>query len=154
MINWFKREIFVLPIQLNHAIEIGAELAYRGHHKATGDFRFEVMANDESKHQEHLKLILKHYESDTCAILDITFFIIGSIIAKLCLLSPPKLMLIVAYILEYLAIWSYATLAKKYEEYEGRFELMEHQEIIHKQIIKESLNNGTYSKEDYFKDTI
>lgn len=123
-------------LKFNHGVEIGAELAYRGHFKRTGDFAIQDIAIDELRHQKKLELILEHYNEKPSLIIDMMFYVIGSVIQALCLISPKFLLNLVAKSLEIFAVVSYANLAIRYSEFRHILIEMADNELSHELYFK------------------
>tara|TARA_R110000868_G_C10973188_1_gene771501 strand:- start:43477 stop:43890 length:414 start_codon:yes stop_codon:yes gene_type:complete len=133
MINWFKKQWFVLPLQINHGIEIGAALAYSGHYKALKDPEVKKIALEELDHMRHLDVMLAYYDTRHCTVIDFTFLIIGIIVSKLCLIAPEFLLTKVALSLEIFAMWSYKKLADRYPDHYNILLHMHDTELKHKE---------------------
>lgn len=123
-------------IKFNHGVEIGARLAYVGHHQRTKDKKILAIANDELTHQTVLAMILKRYNDSPSRIIDSFFYLVGSSISFLCQISPKPLLNFVAASMEVFAIFSYTYLAKKYPEYNTTFTKMALKELDHKKYFK------------------
>lgn len=136
MIQWFKRELYVFPLQLNHGIEIGAALAYKGHYERTKDIMIKHIMIDELYHQIELLIILKHYKSRPCKIINSIFFIIGHIIKYLCKFNNERLMNKIAQFLEVFAVWSYSKLSHRYKSARVVLERMGRKELKHENYFK------------------
>lgn len=104
-------------LKFTHGVEIGAHLAYIGHYKRTRDQAVWQIALDELEHRRNVVSILGYYQEVPNQYINQAFESIGTIIMRLCAISPIFLLNIVARSLEVFAVFSYDRLAKMYPEH-------------------------------------
>lgn len=104
-------------LKFTHGVEIGAHLAYLGHHARTGDFNVFQIAYDEDLHKKQIEVMLRFYKTKPNPIIDFIFYIIGSIVRYLCYISPVFLLNKIATALEMFAVFSYEGLANRFPEH-------------------------------------
>lgn len=123
-------------LKFNHGVEIGAELAYKGHFRRTKDPKIYFIALDELGHQKDLRKMLEYYGEEPSKAIDSTFRFIGTIIYWLCQISPKFLLNYVARSLEIFAVFSYANLAIRYNDFRYSFLKMAEKELEHENYFK------------------
>lgn len=126
----------LIKLKINHAIEIGAAEAYRGHYKRTGDIKIFQIHLEELRHKAIIKTILANYNETSYKILDGIFYCIGYAVSFLCQIAPVWSLNLVARGLELFAVFSYRNLAKEFPIYTIEFEEMAESENNHYDYFK------------------
>ena len=135
-LGWWIRNDKHWGLKFNHGVEIGARLAYLGHYKVTGNKKILAIANEELKHREFLEKTLRTRLSNTNKSIDMMFTIIGTMIQKLCYISPKWSLNLIARVLEMVAVISYTKLATKYPDIEQKLLQMANNEAEHERYFK------------------
>lgn len=104
-------------LKFTHGVEIGAHLAYLGHYQRTRDINVFKIAYDEDLHKKQIKIILRTHKTKPNPIIDLMFYIVGSIVRYLCYISPVFLLNKVAMLLEMFAVFSYEGLANRFPDH-------------------------------------
>lgn len=113
-------KIVKLALQFNHGVEIGARLAYEGHHARTKDPKVLEISKEEKSHQRLLALMLKwDFQAKPSRAIDAIFTLIGRSVSKFCAIMPLWSLNLVARSLELFAIFSYQMLAKYHTKRAG-----------------------------------
>lgn len=123
-------------IKFNHGVEIGAYMAYVGHHQVTQDPNIAQICKDELEHRQQLKDILSYYNQKPSKIIDGVFFGIGWTIQRLCHYSPKFMLDRVARLLEMFAVFNYKRLAERYPTFWTEFTIMGWTEDRHAEYFK------------------
>lgn len=118
-------------LKFNHGVEIGAELAYRGHYERTKDDEIRKIADEEVQHRETLKYILNLHGQKSSKVIDSCFTIMGWFIRLSCKVFPIWSLDFVARSMETFAIFNYMTLMKHYPLFEHTFAEMAGAETRH-----------------------
>lgn len=126
-------------LRFNYGVEIGARLAYLGHHKATGNLEILKIADEELEHRNTCERILRSYGKSPWIVFNMFFTIVGTLINRLCAISPNLLMDFIARTMELFAFFNYSQLAKLYPEHRTAFEVMSLAEKRHEIYFKERL---------------
>lgn len=118
-------------LKFTHGVEVGAHQAYLGHYSRTGDINVKNIAADELEHQRLIKRILKTHRTSTSILFDAPFWVVGNLVAVMCLISPKFLLNRVASLLEKFAVFSYDKLADRFPAYRSNFLEMAEKELEH-----------------------
>lgn len=123
-------------LKFNHGVELGAYMAYWGHHMRTQDPMIHQIMMDELNHRHQLEFFLKLEGELPNERIDLIFYIIGSGIKYLCEYAPLWSLNYVARIMEMFAIFNYKKLAKVYPQHEFIFDHMANTEYEHAMYFK------------------
>lgn len=137
-------------LKFNHGVEIGAELAYRGHYKRVGKARIAEIIEDEIHHRQNLANFLKELGEETSPFIDKAFTVIGTIILNLCAICPLWSLDLVASSLEIFAVFNYRRLSEVYPEKKEMFLSMAECEDSHQRYFSGSESKIKKAKEKFF----
>lgn len=118
-------------LKFNHGVEIGAELAYRGHYERTKDPEIKKIADEEVEHRENLETVLESLGHKPSKIIDSVFTGLGWFIRLSCRVFPIWSLDWVARAMETFAIDNYLKLASKYRQHSILFVRMANAETRH-----------------------
>jgi len=119
-------------LKFNHGVEIGARLAYLGHHAVSKDPVILAIANEELEHRETLRFILACHFQKPSPLIDGIFTLIGKTIQTLCYVSPHFLLDFIARTMEAFAVFNYRRLAEMYPSFSDVLTQMADREDVHK----------------------
>jgi rubrerythrin len=127
-------------LKFTHGVEIGAEMAYRGHYMRTKDPKVLEIANDERSHRRKLDYALLTLQTKPSWLITKFFTFVGHSVAVTCLIAPKASLNWVARLLEAFAVFSYEKLALKYPQFQENFIEMAGTEKRHQQYFTRSRN--------------
>lgn len=127
----------LILLKFCYAVEIGAYLAYVGHHKATNCRGIALIKQDELKHMVHIKNILAKYGTSPSLIFNLMFLVIGHLVRVSCRFTNECLLDWIAGIMELFNVVSYDFMAKLFPDHKDRFEDMACQEAAHRMFLED-----------------
>lgn len=123
-------------LKFNAGVEIGARLAYEGHHARTKSGKIYLIIGDEKFHRRELINILSLLDDSTNPFIDWSFYLIGNTIKFLCKFMPLWSLDFVARVMELFAISNYEKLGKVYPQYKWTFDKMAAAEKDHEEYFR------------------